>query len=236
MFNGESGYLDHALATSSLTSQVTGVTDWHINPDEPIVLDYNVEFKTAEPGEHVLRPGPVPLVGPRPGRDRVADEPRPDRDLRRSHLRAGGFPFTIALTGATDADPGDAAGLQYAFDCGSGYGAFSTASTATCMTTTVGALAVGGKVRDDDGGVTEYRATVQVQVTFASLCSLVRQYADKEGVANALCSKLDAAAAKSDRKGQEADLHAFVNQVEAQSGKSLTAEEAAVLVALAGAL
>jgi uncharacterized protein len=47
VFNGESGYLDHALATSSLASQVTGVTDWHINPDEPTVLDYNVEFKTS---------------------------------------------------------------------------------------------------------------------------------------------------------------------------------------------
>ena len=47
VFSGESGYLDHALATSSLASQVTGVTDWHINPDEPTVLDYNVEFKSA---------------------------------------------------------------------------------------------------------------------------------------------------------------------------------------------
>ncbi|HET7700934.1 MAG TPA: ExeM/NucH family extracellular endonuclease [Candidatus Limnocylindria bacterium] len=47
VFNGESGYLDHALATSSLAAQVTGVIDWHINPDEPRVLDYNVEFKSA---------------------------------------------------------------------------------------------------------------------------------------------------------------------------------------------
>ncbi len=47
VFNGESGYLDHALATSSLEAQVTGVTHWHINPDEPTVLDYNVEFKSA---------------------------------------------------------------------------------------------------------------------------------------------------------------------------------------------
>src|SRR5687768_13215044 len=46
VFNGESGYLDHALATSSMASQVTGVTDWHINPDEPTVLDYNVNFKS----------------------------------------------------------------------------------------------------------------------------------------------------------------------------------------------
>jgi hypothetical protein len=47
VFSGESGYLDHALATTSLASQVTGVTEWHINPDEPVALDYNTEFKTA---------------------------------------------------------------------------------------------------------------------------------------------------------------------------------------------
>jgi predicted extracellular nuclease len=49
VFNGEVGYLDHALATSTLTAQVTGVTIWHINSDEPRVLDYNVEFKS--PGQ-----------------------------------------------------------------------------------------------------------------------------------------------------------------------------------------
>ena len=47
VFTGESGYLDHALASAALVPQVTGVTEWHINADEPRVLDYNVEFKTA---------------------------------------------------------------------------------------------------------------------------------------------------------------------------------------------
>ena len=46
VFDGESGYLDHALATKSLEAQVTGVGHWHINADEPIALDYNTEFKT----------------------------------------------------------------------------------------------------------------------------------------------------------------------------------------------
>ena len=46
VFDGESGYLDHALATKSLEAQVTGVGHWHINADEPIALDYNAEFKT----------------------------------------------------------------------------------------------------------------------------------------------------------------------------------------------
>ena len=49
-------------------------------------------------------------------------------------------------------------------------------------------------------------------------------------------SKLAAAGAKTDRKQQESDLHAFANQVEAQSGKSMTAAEAATLIRLAGAL
>ena len=43
----QSGYLDHALASPSLAAQATGADDWHINADEPIALDYNVEFKTT---------------------------------------------------------------------------------------------------------------------------------------------------------------------------------------------
>ena len=46
-FNGQWGSLDHALASGSLNSQVTGAAKWHINSDEPIVLDYNTEFKSA---------------------------------------------------------------------------------------------------------------------------------------------------------------------------------------------
>jgi predicted extracellular nuclease len=46
-FDGQWGYLDHALGSASINAQVTGVADWHINADEPSVLDYNTEFKTA---------------------------------------------------------------------------------------------------------------------------------------------------------------------------------------------
>lgn len=46
VFAGQSGYLDHGLASASLTPQVRGATEWHINADEPRVLDYNLEFKT----------------------------------------------------------------------------------------------------------------------------------------------------------------------------------------------
>jgi uncharacterized protein len=45
-FKGQSGNLDHALASQTLNAQITGVSNWHINADEPRVLDYNEEFKT----------------------------------------------------------------------------------------------------------------------------------------------------------------------------------------------
>lgn len=48
VFDGESGYLDHALANAAMSGQVTGVTEWHINADEPFVIDYNTEFKPQD--------------------------------------------------------------------------------------------------------------------------------------------------------------------------------------------
>jgi predicted extracellular nuclease len=47
LFDGQVGSLDHALGNRSLAAQVTGSEKWHINADEPNVLDYNTEFKTA---------------------------------------------------------------------------------------------------------------------------------------------------------------------------------------------
>jgi predicted extracellular nuclease len=47
VFDGQWGYLDYALSSPSLTAQVTGAGDAHHNADEPSVLDYNTEFKTA---------------------------------------------------------------------------------------------------------------------------------------------------------------------------------------------
>ncbi len=45
VFDGQAGYLDHALASPTLASQVTGAADWHINSDEPDLLDYDTTFK-----------------------------------------------------------------------------------------------------------------------------------------------------------------------------------------------
>lgn len=48
VFDGEAGYLDHALATPALAGQITGAVTWAINADEPSVIDYNTEFKPQD--------------------------------------------------------------------------------------------------------------------------------------------------------------------------------------------
>jgi hypothetical protein len=71
--------------------------------------------------------------------------------------------ITLSLSSATDPGSADvAAGFWYAFDCGMGYGSWSTTSTTTCPTTDNGSLTVKGKLRDKDFAETEYIAAVTI--------------------------------------------------------------------------
>lgn len=58
VFDGLAGYLDHALASPSLAAQVSGVSEWHNNADEPSVLDYNTEFKSPAQVTGLYTPAP----------------------------------------------------------------------------------------------------------------------------------------------------------------------------------
>jgi predicted extracellular nuclease len=44
VFDGQSGELDHVLAGRLLSHLVSGASIWHVNSDEPLILDYNTEF------------------------------------------------------------------------------------------------------------------------------------------------------------------------------------------------
>lgn len=57
-FDGAWGYLDYALASHELAPQVTGITVWHINADEPDLLDYDTNFKSAAQVESLYAPDP----------------------------------------------------------------------------------------------------------------------------------------------------------------------------------
>ncbi len=55
VFDGQSGYLDHALANASMEPQVTGAAEWHINADEANILDYDTSFK-PDPVDAIYAP------------------------------------------------------------------------------------------------------------------------------------------------------------------------------------
>ncbi len=85
VFDGEAGRLDHALASPALLPRVTGADLWHVNADEPSVLDY----RSANPPE-LQRPDPfrasdhdpvvVGLFAPPEPEPGPAPEPAPEPD------------------------------------------------------------------------------------------------------------------------------------------------------------
>jgi hypothetical protein len=45
VYDGQIGYLDYALANVSLAERIVDVNFWHINADEPDLIDYDMTFK-----------------------------------------------------------------------------------------------------------------------------------------------------------------------------------------------
>ncbi|MEO1056059.1 MAG: ExeM/NucH family extracellular endonuclease [Actinomycetota bacterium] len=64
VFDGQLGYLDHALANASLLEQVTGVTEWHINADEVPLFDYNDEIRDAGEDSFERESAALPIYAP----------------------------------------------------------------------------------------------------------------------------------------------------------------------------
>jgi Ca2+-binding RTX toxin-like protein len=57
VFDGEVGHLDHVLTTAALFPQVVAAHTWHNNSPEPLVLDYNLEDKSA--AQQAVNNGPL---------------------------------------------------------------------------------------------------------------------------------------------------------------------------------
>ncbi|HMB24236.1 MAG TPA: ExeM/NucH family extracellular endonuclease, partial [Anaerolineales bacterium] len=64
VFDGQLGYLDHALASTSLTPQVAEVAEWHINADEIPLFDYNDDERTADEASYDEESDVLPLYEP----------------------------------------------------------------------------------------------------------------------------------------------------------------------------
>ena len=52
VFDGQIGYLDYALAQPALLADVSSAAAWHINADEPSLIDYDMSFK--QPAQDAL--------------------------------------------------------------------------------------------------------------------------------------------------------------------------------------
>ncbi|BDP44442.1 nuclease (plasmid) [Deinococcus aetherius] len=109
-FGGQFGYLDHALASQNLDTQVTGITEWHINSDEPTFIDYNVEFKNNPncTGSSCTTPD---LYQPNAFRASDHDPVLIGLNLTRDEVRQ---PLSVTATGAASVTAGQAYTLSIA--------------------------------------------------------------------------------------------------------------------------
>ncbi len=116
---------------------------------------------------------------------------------------------------ATSSCPGVSSGAAYTFIIGSN---------------------VGSATASDKAGNTENATTIfTVSVTYASLCNLTKRFVSHTGIANSLCVKLnaaEAAALRGNLAAKAGPLNAYVKEVQAQTGKSITAANAAILIRL----
>ena len=78
---------------------------------------------------------------------------------------------------------------------------------------------------DVAGNASTATTSFTISVTAASVCTLVERWSSKENWTNSLCVKL-----------QQGNLEAFRNELAAQSGKAISAANAAILLQLANAL
>ncbi len=126
---------------------------------------------------------------------------------------------TDSLSGVASSTCQNIAGPAYSFPLG----ASSFSATAT----------------DWAGNTGSGSTTFTVQVTYDSLGNLVRRFVTQQGIVNSMLAKLDnaqKAEAKGNANARAGMIGAFVNEVQAQTGKAVSAENAAILIALAKAL
>ncbi len=96
---------------------------------------------------------------------------------------------------------------------------------APAYTFNVGANSFSATATDKAGNVGSGSTSFAVTVDAASLSTLVNQFVANKGIANSLTKKI--------AKG---NIQPFINEVNAQTGKAITADKAAILIKLANAL
>ncbi|HMQ32291.1 MAG TPA: ExeM/NucH family extracellular endonuclease [Chloroflexaceae bacterium] len=131
VFDGQLGYLDHALSNPSLTPQVAGVAEWHINADEIPLFDYNDDVRDAGEAAFEKESDSLPLYEKNAFRTSDHDPVIIGLDLNVAPTVDAGGPYSVVEGGsvtlsATASDDTYATSLQYAWDLDND-GTFETA-------------------------------------------------------------------------------------------------------------
>ena len=108
--------------------------------------------------------------------------------------------------------------------------------SAPAYTFSLGSHTLTASAEDVAGNVGSGSATFTVAVTFDSLKVLVARFSTNPDVTSGLNDKLTAAAKAKTPAERARHLNAFANQVNAQTGKALTVDQARILLELAQAL
>jgi uncharacterized protein len=164
VFDGQAGYLDHALANASLAAQVTGAADWHLNADEPDLLDYDTSFKPATQDA---------LYEANAYRSSDHDSVTVGLNLNDAPTVDAGGPYTVtegsAVTvTATGSDPNLGDSLSYAWDLDNN-GTYETAGQSASFSaglTAPSSYIIGVQVTDSGGLTATDTATVVVIYNF----------------------------------------------------------------------
>ena len=170
VFDGQWGYLDHALGSADLfgKNQVAGVAEFHINADEPSVLDYNTDFKTANLQDVLYAPDmfrvsdhdPI-IVGLTPNSPATVEAAFDDTSVS---CGEGSASLTVDIADQDDADTHE---VKIAW----GDGTTETVNTASDSLTRTHTYAAAGRytatvtVTDSHGHVTTTTADVAVEFT-----------------------------------------------------------------------
>ncbi|MGB5755321.1 MAG: ExeM/NucH family extracellular endonuclease, partial [Acidimicrobiales bacterium] len=102
VFDGQLGYLDHALASAAMLSQVSGVTTWNINADEISLLDYNDDIQDPNEASFERESSALDIYDPDPYRSSDHDPVIVGLDLVDPATLCNGLPATILGTDGRD--------------------------------------------------------------------------------------------------------------------------------------
>jgi predicted extracellular nuclease len=167
VFDGQAGYLDHALASATLRSQVTGATEFHVNADEPDVLDYDTSFKP---------PAQDALYEPAPYRASDHDAVVVGLNLRRLPFSAF-LPPVVNLPGTTERKAGAAVPLKFNLGGDRGLDIFVAGYPQSTRVTTCGAdapIAGGTPTVSTGSGLTfsngQYQYDWKTEKSWAGTC------------------------------------------------------------------